>query len=594
MASHARPLVLRANFTLHFSSESSLASEVNPLLALLAQTRSPGTCNAKLQNACGLCRAEKPYSTNRTAAAASPAIMPEPEPTAAAATGATVIERLQAKLLDLSHTYSQGQGIERCSSLMFEILLDCRAMHPQTFDSLSPTEVGKLDTVCQDAIQMVGDAAQWALAPRRDPSEDQNLAKLRLRPDHAPKLDTKYHNDPLALRLHVLRRDLCALTATDPNSSELVDLAADVLRLCSGKATIARFSNGHMLWLDAVRLPKGLKETYLKYTLFDCVLLTLVEIAQWYDAWFNKMIPASWAKRPVRLWAQDVPGTGAMTPRSHYWTGLGATNEVLSRDQELQRQKLRDTLQKLLAIPFMAPPTTQTAEPGLSELKDTRWRRRASMVVEIIAMAIQGRALQRDPQDEDFSALLFDYAQKALDNMFIAAKIQFRIRANPTSPCFHVPVPRGPVPDYSDHRGRRQWLVLKTLDTLHGTEPIMSVRCEMVLSILRLVEGENLIVRMNRTSEKVPLPAVQDKDEAWRVEMLRHAEFAIVGLAQHLSARFDGRDVFLVNKLVETKKRPWETEDARAGARGRRQYPETVSVPKSLGKDTWLSGEYHR
>ncbi|KAF2217560.1 hypothetical protein CERZMDRAFT_92208 [Cercospora zeae-maydis SCOH1-5] len=506
--------------------------------------------------------------------------MPEPEPAIPAAaniTGATVIEKLQAKLLDLSHTYSQGQGIERCSSLMFEILLNCRAMDKETFDSLSPTEVWKLDTVCQDAIQMVGNAAQWALAPRRDPSEEQNLAKLRLRPGIVPKLDPKYHNDPLVLRLHVLRRDMCELTAMDPNSSELVDLAADVLRLCSGKATIAHFSNGHMLWLDAVRFPKGPKETDLRYTFFDCVLLTLVEIAQWYDAWYNKMIPASWAKRSVRLWAQNVPGTGAVPSRSHYWSGDRGTNETLSENQTLQVQKLDNALQELLAIPFV--------ESNPSGEKETRWRRRTLMVVDIIKMAVQGRALQRDPQDEDFSARLFDYAQQALNNMFIAAKINFGIRTNPNSPCIHVPVPRGAAPEYSDHRGRRQWLILKTLDTLHGTEPIMAIRCDMALSILRLVEGENLLVRMNGTSEKVPLPAVQDKDEAWRVEMLRRAEFAIVGLAQHLSARFDRRDVFLVNKLVETKKRPWDTENAGVGARGwMRQYPESVAIPKSLRK----------
>ncbi|GIZ43441.1 hypothetical protein CKM354_000666900 [Cercospora kikuchii] len=511
--------------------------------------------------------------------------MPEPEPVAAATT--TMVEKLQAKFLSLSHAYTDGQGIERCAFLMFDILLDCRAIDKETFEGLRPTDIWALDTVCQDAIQMTGHAVQWALAPRRDPSAEHNLAKLRFRPGNASKLDPKYDQDPLALRLHVLRSDMCELMTMDSSSSELVDLAADVLRLCSGKATIAHFSNGQMLWLDAVSLPRDLNDTYLRYTLFDSALLTLICISRWYAAWFDSMTPASWAKRSVRLWAQDVPGTGAVTMLLPYRNQFRVTNLALSSRQIYQRQKLDHALRELLAMSFVAPAGAKIANPDSSKEADSRWYKRGRMVVNILKMAIEGRALQRDPQDEHFSTLLFDYAQKALDNMFIAAKIQFGLPANPTTPSIHVPSPRGPEPEYNDHSGRRQWLILKTLDSLHGTEPIMEIRQDMALSILQQVEGENLIVRMNGTGGSAALHAVQDKDEGWRTEMLRYAEFAIVALAQHLSARFDGREIKLMNKLVESRKRPWQTEDDGLGARRRsRKYPETVSYTDGAWKET--------
>ena len=512
--------------------------------------------------------------------------MPEPEPVAAAT--ATMVEKLQAKFLNLSHAYTDGQGIECCASLMFDILLDCRAIDKEPFKGLRPPDIWALDTVCQDAIQMTGNAAQWALAPRRDPSAEKNLVKLRFRPGNASKLNPKYDNDPLALRLHILRRDMCELMTMDSSSSELVHLATDVLRLCSGKATIAHFSNGQMLWLDAVSLPRDLNDTYLRYTLFDCALLTLICICRWYAAWFDSMTPASWAKRSVRLWAQDVPGTGPGTMLPPHRNQFRVTNLALSSRQTYQRQKLDHALRELLAIPFVTPLDTITAaKPDPSKEGNSRWYKRGRMVVNILEMAIEGRALQRDPQDETFTTLLFDYAQKALDNMFIAAKIQFRLPANPTTPSIHVPSPRGPEPEYNDHRGRRQWLILTTLDSLHGTEPIMEIRQDMALSILQQVEGENLIVRMNGTSGTAALHAVQDKDVGWRTEMLRYADFAIVALAQHLSARFDGREVKLMNKLVESRKRPWQTGNDGVGARRRsRQYPETVSYTDGAWKET--------
>ncbi|PPJ51217.1 hypothetical protein CBER1_08056 [Cercospora berteroae] len=511
--------------------------------------------------------------------------MSEAEPVVAATP--TMVEKLQAKFLNLSHACNDGQGIEYCASLMFDILLDCRAIDKETFESLRPTDIWALDTVCQDAIQMTGNAAQWALAPRRDPSAEQNLVKLRFRPGNASKLNPKYDNDPLALRLHILRRDMCELMTMDSRSSELVDLAADVLRLCSGKATIAHFSNGKMLWLDAVSFPQGLDDTYLRYTLFDCALLTLICISRWYAAWFDSMTPASWAKRSVRLWAQDVPGTGPLTPLPPDRNQFRVTNFALSGRQIYQRQKLGHALRELLAIPFVASPGAKAVNPDSSKDAHSRWYKRGRMVVNILQMAIEGRTLQRDPRDEHFSTLLFDHAQRALDNMFIAAKIHFGIKATPTTPSIHVPSPRGPEPEYNDHRGRRQWLMLKTLDSLHGTEPVMEIRQDMALSILQQVEGANLIVRMNGTSGRAALHAVQDKDEGWRTEMLRYAEFAIVALAQHLSARFDGREIKLMNKLVESRKRPWQTEDDGGGARRRsRQYSETESYTDSAWKET--------
>ncbi|USW54157.1 hypothetical protein Slin15195_G074760 [Septoria linicola] len=470
---------------------------------------------------------------------------PSPSP------GAAIVADLQTKLATLMRDHNEGLGINHCANLMFNLLLDFRSIPRETCALLTLPEILKLDEICQDAIQAVGWHAQWRIAPRCDPTEA-DWSALSWRPGVATKMRVEDREDPLALRLHVLRMDMCELWNMDPRNgpeSKLVDFASEVLRLCSGEKMSVGFDNGQMIYLNTIKFPAVEQKSKLRLAVFECVLLTLVCVSRWHAAWVDTMMPAKLYRGPVRLWGQGVPGTSFFARRApEVKAGLRATDQTLSRRQKLLFKSLENDVEGLIAIPWLETPR------GLG---------RAEKVVAVIRSAIEGRSLKRDPKDKHIDDRLFTIGQKAIDNIFIAARIHFKVKDVPSSPSVFVASasPR-PRPNAQDHVGLRRWQILRLLDRLQRREPPMSVRLAIVSLILQHVEGEGLISKMQEGGdvEELGLPPVQDKSLEWRTEMLRFTEFAIVGMAQHLSSRFDDRQIMLVNKVVEMDKTAGEAE----------------------------------
>lgn len=152
---------------------------------------------------------------------------------------------------------------------------------------------------------------------------------------------------------------------------------------------------------------------------------------------------------------------------------------------------------------------------------------------------------------KEYSDAVFFYGLQVLRNLFQSATTRFELpRGSVDTGVFQrAPAPR-PEPSNREHLEARRYVILTGLDAMYGTGPLENFRLDAAFTIIHYASGEDNVIATFPSGNKIPLPAVLNPSEEWRKEMLQYVWYTVEGLAQFLSAHFDGKEVDLIEKKV--------------------------------------------